>query len=155
MLLLGDHLNVSRAGFNYTVAAAEYLETCWQMYNQTACGLAPESVYFPTTPDPLDENPPDMTSQSSPYNYLRPETLESIFIMYRRTGDPKYREMGWAIFQVRLACCEMSCGREVTALVKALTGGKWPLPRYHVGCVFFNRPPTGRAGARAASDRPS
>ena len=27
------------------------------------------------------------------------ETLESIYILYRITGDPKYQEYGWEIFQ--------------------------------------------------------
>ncbi|KAI9274433.1 glycoside hydrolase [Phascolomyces articulosus] len=30
---------------------------------------------------------------------LRPETIESIYILYRITGDPKYQEYGWEIFQ--------------------------------------------------------
>lgn len=29
----------------------------------------------------------------------RPETVESIFIAFRLTGDAKYREWGWQIFQ--------------------------------------------------------
>ncbi|KAJ2048968.1 mannosyl-oligosaccharide alpha-1,2-mannosidase [Coemansia sp. S2] len=29
---------------------------------------------------------------------LRPETLETLFILYRVTGDPKYQEWGWNIF---------------------------------------------------------
>ena len=33
------------------------------------------------------------------YNLQRPETIESIFYMYRATKDPKYREWGWNIFQ--------------------------------------------------------
>ena len=31
---------------------------------------------------------------------LRPETLESLFVLYRRTADPKYRKWAWDIFQV-------------------------------------------------------
>ena len=30
---------------------------------------------------------------------LRPETVESLFIAYRLTGDELYREHGWKIFQ--------------------------------------------------------
>ena len=29
------------------------------------------------------------------------ETLESLFVMYRQTGDRKYQDWGWAIFEVR------------------------------------------------------
>ncbi|KAG2232457.1 hypothetical protein INT48_005174, partial [Thamnidium elegans] len=30
---------------------------------------------------------------------LRPETIESLFVMYRMTGDPVYQEYGWLIYQ--------------------------------------------------------
>lgn len=30
---------------------------------------------------------------------LRPETVESLFIVYRLTGDKKYQDYGWNIFQ--------------------------------------------------------
>jgi len=33
------------------------------------------------------------------HNIQRPETVESLFILWRITGDPKYREMGWKIFE--------------------------------------------------------
>ena len=30
---------------------------------------------------------------------LRPETVESLYVLYRLTGDKKYQEYGWTIFQ--------------------------------------------------------
>ena len=33
------------------------------------------------------------------HNLLRPETVESIFYLYRITGNKMYREWGWKIFQ--------------------------------------------------------
>jgi len=33
------------------------------------------------------------------YNIHRPETVESLFYMYRLTKDPIYRTWGWNIFQ--------------------------------------------------------
>ena len=33
------------------------------------------------------------------YNVLRPETVESLFYLWRVTGEPKYREWGWSIFE--------------------------------------------------------
>lgn len=33
------------------------------------------------------------------HNLLRPETVESLFYMYRFTKDKKYREWGWQIFR--------------------------------------------------------
>ncbi|KAJ3095659.1 mannosyl-oligosaccharide alpha-1,2-mannosidase [Phlyctochytrium planicorne] len=32
-------------------------------------------------------------------NILRPEVVESLFVLYRCTGDEKYREWGWKIFE--------------------------------------------------------
>lgn len=33
------------------------------------------------------------------HNLLRPETVESLFYLYRITKDKKYQDWGWAIFQ--------------------------------------------------------
>jgi mannosyl-oligosaccharide alpha-1,2-mannosidase len=33
------------------------------------------------------------------HNLQRPETVESLFYMWRITGDVKYREWGWEMFQ--------------------------------------------------------
>lgn len=33
------------------------------------------------------------------HNLLRPETVESLFYLYRFTGDRKYQDWGWAILQ--------------------------------------------------------
>jgi Glycosyl hydrolase family 47 len=35
------------------------------------------------------------------YYILRPETVESYFIMWRLTHDQKYRDWGWDVVQVR------------------------------------------------------
>ncbi len=34
------------------------------------------------------------------HNLLRPETVESLFYLYRFTKNEKYRDWGWNIFQV-------------------------------------------------------
>ena len=55
-------------------------------------GLAPEAVSF----DPVV----GMTvEKGSGRNILRPETIESLYYMWRLTGDRKYRDWGWEIFQ--------------------------------------------------------
>ncbi|KAJ5929504.1 CAZyme family GH47 [Penicillium verhagenii] len=43
--------------------------------------------------------PPGMVNIPSPDYYLRPEAIESIFIMYRLTGDDAWRQKGWKMFQ--------------------------------------------------------
>ena len=58
-------------------------------------GLGPEAVRF-NTYDAGTRG--DWEVQSAKY-LLRPETVESLFILWRTTKDAKYRERAWAIFQ--------------------------------------------------------
>ncbi|PRP89119.1 hypothetical protein PROFUN_01839 [Planoprotostelium fungivorum] len=62
---------------------------CIQLYMDQATGIGPERIAF-------DEE--GYKVLSSRY-LLRPETIESIFVLYRQTGDEEYREIGWKIFQ--------------------------------------------------------
>lgn len=43
--------------------------------------------------------PPGYTKILSPAYKLRPEAIESVFIMYRLTGEKKWRDKGWTMFQ--------------------------------------------------------
>lgn len=77
--------------------AAQYLEiaeglakTCYNFYMSTRTHLAGENYHF--------RDGQDMTVGMA-YNILRPETIESLFYLWRKTGDAKYREWGWDIFQ--------------------------------------------------------
>lgn len=84
-------------------------KTCVEIYSVTSTGLAPEIAYFNIEGN--SEGGPDGGNKSSRYlndiiikpadrhNLLRPETVESLFILYRITGDSKYREWGWQIFE--------------------------------------------------------
>ncbi|KAI0688251.1 glycoside hydrolase family 47 protein [Cytidiella melzeri] len=105
--------------------AAEGLgHTCWITYADTATGLGPEQIAFPengtrwvdelkrwedlgrlgTVPG-TNETTPAMPGEDLEYRVmdarylLRPETIESIYIMWRTTGDIKWRERGWALFE--------------------------------------------------------
>lgn len=50
-----------------------------------------------------------------PSDYLdRPETVESLFIGWRLTGDQKYRDYGWAIFQAIERHCKVETGGYAT-----------------------------------------
>lgn len=89
--------------------AEDLAKTCVEMYFVTSTGLAPEIAYFHIEGD--TEGGPDGGNKSSKYindiiikpldrhNLLRPETVESLFVLYRITEDPKYRDWGWQIFQ--------------------------------------------------------
>lgn len=64
--------------------------TCYQMYARMPTGLSPEFVYF--------DDEADFEAGVSHY-LLRPEAVESFFILNYLTGDPVYREWGWEVFQ--------------------------------------------------------
>ncbi|XP_022715551.1 mannosyl-oligosaccharide 1,2-alpha-mannosidase MNS3-like [Durio zibethinus] len=89
--------------------AEDLAKTCFEMYSVTSTGLAPEIAYFHTKE--YFEGGLDGGNKSSEYvndiiikhadrhNLLRPETVESLFVLYRITQDQKYREWGWQIFE--------------------------------------------------------
>ncbi|KAJ5751806.1 Mannosyl-oligosaccharide 1-2-alpha-mannosidase [Penicillium odoratum] len=98
--------------------ARELMKTCWAMYAVTESGLAPEISWFEADSDELK---PNSRSSSRPWprssnkkdswkqdfnirpadahNLQRPETVESLFLMFRVTNDPIYRKWGWEIFK--------------------------------------------------------
>jgi mannosyl-oligosaccharide alpha-1,2-mannosidase len=78
--------------------------TCYQMYARFPTGLAPEIARFDGNPKDQDFSP-----QVSTY-LLRPETVESLFILNYLTGDPVYREWGWEIFQAIERFCRTDEG---------------------------------------------
>jgi Glycosyl hydrolase family 47 len=66
--------------------------TCYQMYARMKTGIAPEFVQFHAGND-------FSIGRGAPHYLLRPETVESFFILNQLTGDPIYREWGWEVFQ--------------------------------------------------------
>ena len=44
------------------------------------------------------------------HNLLRPETVESLFVMWRVTGDVTYRDWGWHIFRAFERWCRLDQG---------------------------------------------
>ncbi|KAG0202611.1 mannosyl-oligosaccharide alpha-1,2-mannosidase [Mortierella sp. NVP41] len=85
----------------------ELTEACYEMYRQTETGLAPEIVYWVHKESQLNgRTEPEhfagsdfIINNRDGHNWLRPETVESLFYMWRFTGDEKYREWGWKIFE--------------------------------------------------------
>lgn len=63
--------------------------TCYQMYARQTTGIGPEVADFSNS---------RMGNRQSHY-ILRPEVVESFFILNQLTGDPTYREWGWEAFQ--------------------------------------------------------
>jgi mannosyl-oligosaccharide alpha-1,2-mannosidase len=97
--------------------ARELMKTCWGMYKVTATGLAPEITHFKIYDPPRMEGrhanqPAEFSNeedadwkqdyeikQQDAHNLQRPETIESLFYMWRITGETKYREWGWEMFK--------------------------------------------------------
>lgn len=76
--------------------AMELTRTCYELYAKSPSGLASEIVYFHTEPD----SPKDFyVKRLDQHNLQRPETVESLFILYRLTKNEIYREWGWEIFK--------------------------------------------------------
>eukprot|EP00927_Polykrikos_kofoidii_P078563 TRINITY_DN75380_c0_g1_i1.p1 TRINITY_DN75380_c0_g1~~TRINITY_DN75380_c0_g1_i1.p1 ORF type:complete len:798 (+),score=125.48 TRINITY_DN75380_c0_g1_i1:70-2463(+) len=64
-------------------------EGCAEMWTKSATGIAPEFVL-------IDGNAPFRMrgSKHGAHSFLRPETAESLFYMFRLTGNEKYRKIG-------------------------------------------------------------
>ncbi|ESW14119.1 hypothetical protein PHAVU_008G254800 [Phaseolus vulgaris] len=90
---------IALGSFGYTTAdesqkflslAEELAWTCYNFYQSTPTKLAGENYFF--------HSGQDMNVGTS-WNILRPETVESLFYLWRLTGNKTYQEWGWNIFQ--------------------------------------------------------
>ncbi|KAH8731451.1 glycoside hydrolase [Phaeosphaeriaceae sp. PMI808] len=100
--------------------ARELTKTCMGMYRVNPTGLAPEIAHFQLDDPPkmyhteilasttnLEVDAPDKEGWKADFeikpndahNLQRPETVESLFYMWRITGDELYREWGWEMFE--------------------------------------------------------
>ncbi|XP_069017550.1 endoplasmic reticulum mannosyl-oligosaccharide 1,2-alpha-mannosidase [Embiotoca jacksoni] len=84
--LPGDHMDL----------AVQLMETCHQMYKQMETGLSPEIAHFSLQ---ASDGHDVIVKPADRHNLLRPETVESLFYMYRFTKDTKYKDWGWDILQ--------------------------------------------------------
>ncbi|KAF9555845.1 glycoside hydrolase family 47 protein [Agrocybe pediades] len=106
-------------GLQDWILGHELIETCMDTH-RTATGLSAEIVHFYVADDEETRHEdrdwyikgnsnPDHPSYDARY-ILRPETVESLFIAYRLTGNPKYRDYGWKIFQAIEKYCRVEVG---------------------------------------------
>ena len=76
------------------------------------------------------------------------ETLESLFVMYRQTGDRKYQDWAWSIFQVQactplqgqLACADLLAMRCLVGVYQAIDNHCWT-PTAYSGLLDVTRVP--------------
>ncbi|KAH7915749.1 glycoside hydrolase family 47 protein [Hygrophoropsis aurantiaca] len=122
---------LSEAGRRDWKTGVELVKTCMATH-ETATGLSPEIVHFRMPGDDLDahvaatgEMPTDWyikgSKPGSPPSLdaryiLRPETVESLFLAFRLTGDTQYRDQGWAIFQAIEKHCRVASGGYASVL---------------------------------------
>eukprot|EP00850_Spirogloea_muscicola_P014216 SM000100S09443 [mRNA] locus=s100:413575:419018:+ [translate_table: standard] len=93
----------------YVSLAKELARTCFEFYNRMPSKLSGEHYLFQAGSDLV---------AGSTYNIGRPETVESLMYLWRKTHDPVYREWGWSIFQAFQKHCRVDSGytglRDVT-----------------------------------------
>lgn len=75
----------------YALAAHKLTIGCRNMYSHMATGLSVEEVLVQQMTWPI--------FTYATHNILRPEVIESIFYMWRLTGNQKYRDWGWEMFE--------------------------------------------------------
>jgi mannosyl-oligosaccharide alpha-1,2-mannosidase len=113
--------------------ARDLIKTCWGMYAVTATGLAPEIAWFEADEEDLKPRPGDRPSRATKdsltvwkadfivkphdaHNLQRPETVESLFMLWRITEDPLYRDWGWKIFRAFEEHTNLGDGKGYTSL---------------------------------------
>ena len=64
-------------------------------------GLAPEYVEF-------QEGQGMVTKEKARHNLLRPEAMEAMFVLWRTTKNPVYKDWAWQMFQAFQTHCRVS-----------------------------------------------
>lgn len=90
MLALGSSGYGPDESKKFLSLAEELAWTCYNFYQSTPTKLAGENYFFHAGQD---------MSVGTSWNILRPETVESLFYLWRLTGNKTYQEWGWNIFQ--------------------------------------------------------
>ncbi|KAK7466256.1 mannosyl-oligosaccharide alpha-1,2-mannosidase [Stygiomarasmius scandens] len=103
----------------------ELLETCMKTHD-TETGLAAEVATFRVQKMPYGMDEKDWFiagnvkgSNRAPWDahyLLRPEIVESLFLAWRMTGDIKYRDYAWNIFQAVEKHCRLADGGYATVI---------------------------------------
>eukprot|EP00750_Incisomonas_marina_P021880 INCI4780.3.p1 GENE.INCI4780.3~~INCI4780.3.p1 ORF type:complete len:846 (+),score=129.67 INCI4780.3:511-3048(+) len=98
-----------------TQLAEDLMFTCWQMYDQTATGIGPEQVQFSQSRSlrsavGLGGGKDFSVSKAMPWSTMRPEVVESLYVAFHLTGDTKYQDWGWKIYQAFEKHCRTTYG---------------------------------------------
>ena len=104
MLLLGGRLSDNTTHIEY---GRKVTDACVWAYRHAPDGIMPESFSMPSCPShapcafdaTIRQVHPGFAYVSDSRYILRPEAIESVFYMYRITGDTTYQDVAWEMFQ--------------------------------------------------------
>lgn len=88
----------------YLREAKDQVEACYRaFYERSPTGIAPEIIHWAgdgqKCPSSAFVSGDVCYNSNDQHNLLRPETVESLFILHRVTGDERYQEWGWKMFE--------------------------------------------------------
>lgn len=100
MLGLGAATGAVKAPKRHMALAKQLLQTCCRLYTETPTGLAAEISEFDLKGARAANGGSEVrSSPRDQHSLLRPETIESLFVMWRLTHEPQWRELGWEMFE--------------------------------------------------------
>ncbi|KAK9447362.1 glycoside hydrolase [Limtongia smithiae] len=112
--------------------ARSLMDTCYAMARSTKTGLAPEVSHFNTDANAdiaIETRRPDFESM------LRPEIVESLFVMWRITGEEQFRERAWTIFEAIRTYARLPAPR--TGYAPLMNVNQIPAVHYDVLVPYF------------------
>ena len=105
--------------------AMELVETCFDMYACFGAKLSPEMVEF------VDGR--DFVAKDVRF-LMRPEVVEFLFYLFRKTKADKYREYGWKIFEAISTHCRTDVG---FSGISDIFSSETPLPKDDIQQAYF------------------
>jgi len=100
MVALGSRISNSREELE---TAKKLTDGCVWGYNNTPSGIMPDFSHVEPCQDAASctwsGEGNGFKSIDDPSYQLRPEAIESVFILYRLTADPSWLEKGWKMFE--------------------------------------------------------
>ena len=100
LLALGAHTQAGPSKDDDMTLAQDLLQGCGEMYKLSPSGLSADTGHLKHG---------DFTPADSSY-YLRPEFIESLFVMYRITKDERLQDIAWEVFENLEAHCKIDEG---------------------------------------------
>ncbi|EGN96700.1 glycoside hydrolase family 47 protein [Serpula lacrymans var. lacrymans S7.3] len=95
---LGPDEMVMVAGATQNVTSGRWVDVVADWVDQGRPGGLPPGLHEPPVVKVGTTEERDYYAKKNSY-LLRPETLESFYILWRTTGDERWRERGWSVFQ--------------------------------------------------------